>query len=139
MCSSVRAKYIGRSAATVLAVKLGLSRSIPETWVTVSSRGDLGQYGLALAPTGYCPPPGSLKIRLADIGLLQRLVMVAVILHGALASSAYAHHSHFYDQCTLDTARGRQFQLAVVAERIHSELRRQVVRRVSAGYHVEFG
>ena len=28
-----------------------------------------------------------------------RLVMLAVILHAALTASAYAHHSHFYDEC----------------------------------------
>jgi hypothetical protein len=37
----------------------------------------------------------------------QRLVMLAVILQVALASSAYAHHSHFYDQCKSITLEGR--------------------------------
>ena len=37
----------------------------------------------------------------------QRLVMLAVILHVVLTSSAYAHHSHFYDQCRSITIEGR--------------------------------
>jgi hypothetical protein len=37
----------------------------------------------------------------------QRLVMLAVILDAALTSSAYAHHSHFYDQCMSITIEGR--------------------------------
>ena len=37
----------------------------------------------------------------------QRLVKLTVILHVALASSAYAHHSHFYDQCKSITIEGR--------------------------------
>ena len=37
----------------------------------------------------------------------KRLVMLAVILHEALVSSAYAHHSHFYDQCKSITIEGR--------------------------------
>jgi hypothetical protein len=39
--------------------------------------------------------------------LRQTLVMLAVILHVALASSAYAHHSHFYDECKSLTIEGR--------------------------------
>jgi hypothetical protein len=39
--------------------------------------------------------------------LLQRLVLLAVILYVALASAAYAHHSHFYDQCKSITIEGR--------------------------------
>jgi Family of unknown function (DUF6152) len=39
--------------------------------------------------------------------MLQRVVMQAVILHVALASSASAHHSHFYDQCKSITIEGR--------------------------------
>jgi hypothetical protein len=34
-------------------------------------------------------------------------MMLAVILQVALASSAYAHHSHFYDQCKSITIEGR--------------------------------
>jgi hypothetical protein len=37
----------------------------------------------------------------------QRLVMLVVMLHVALASSAHAHHSHFYDQCKSITIEGR--------------------------------
>ena len=33
--------------------------------------------------------------------------MLAVILHVGLASFAYAHHSHFYDQCKSITIEGR--------------------------------
>jgi hypothetical protein len=39
--------------------------------------------------------------------MLQKLAMLAVILHVAVASSAYAHHSHFYDQCKSITIEGR--------------------------------
>ena len=35
------------------------------------------------------------------------LVMLAVILAVALVPSAYAHHSHFYDQCKSTTIEGR--------------------------------
>ena len=35
------------------------------------------------------------------------LVMLAVILPVALTPSAYAHHSHFYDQCKSTTIEGR--------------------------------
>jgi Family of unknown function (DUF6152) len=37
----------------------------------------------------------------------KRSVMLAVILHVSLASFAYAHHSHFYDQCKTITIEGR--------------------------------
>ena len=37
----------------------------------------------------------------------KRLVMLAVILLVTLGSSAYAHHSHFYDQCKSITIEGR--------------------------------
>ena len=37
----------------------------------------------------------------------QRLAMLAVILHVALGSSAYAHHSHFYDECKSIGIEGR--------------------------------
>ena len=39
--------------------------------------------------------------------MLLRLVMSAVVLLVALASSSYAHHSHFYDQCKSITIEGR--------------------------------
>ena len=37
----------------------------------------------------------------------QRLAMLAVVLHVALGSSAYAHHSHFYDECKSIGIEGR--------------------------------
>lgn len=40
-----------------------------------------------------------------------RLVKLTAILHAALASSAYAHHSHFYDQCKSITIEGRVEQV----------------------------
>jgi hypothetical protein len=39
--------------------------------------------------------------------MLQRLVTLTVILNAAVASSADAHHSHFYDQCKSITIEGR--------------------------------
>jgi uncharacterized glyoxalase superfamily protein PhnB len=36
-----------------------------------------------------------------------RLAMLAVILYAALGSFAYAHHSHFYDECKSTTIEGR--------------------------------
>ena len=46
-------------------------------------------------------------MNLEDVGLFKRPLTLAVILHVALASSAYAHHSHFYDQCTSITIEGQ--------------------------------
>ena len=37
----------------------------------------------------------------------QRLAMLAVILYAALGSAAYAHHSHFYDECKSIAIEGR--------------------------------
>jgi hypothetical protein len=53
------------------------------------------------------PDSGSLKIGLEDVGMRTTLVMLAVILPVTLVSSAYAHHSHFYDQCKSTTIEGR--------------------------------
>ncbi|HVQ16514.1 MAG TPA: DUF6152 family protein [Vicinamibacterales bacterium] len=48
-----------------------------------------------------------MKMGLGGGRFAQRLVVSAVILHVALTSSAYAHHSHFYDQCKSITIEGR--------------------------------
>jgi hypothetical protein len=61
--------------------------------------------------TGYQAVGEIPENRLRGRGMQQRLVMLAVILHVALASSAYAHHSHFYDQCRSITIEGRVEQL----------------------------
>jgi hypothetical protein len=47
------------------------------------------------------------EYRLGGVGMRNVLVMLAVILPVTLAPSAYAHHSHFYDQCKSITIEGR--------------------------------
>jgi uncharacterized protein DUF6152 len=49
-----------------------------------------------------------LKIGLEDAGMRRTLLIVAVILPPiTLVSSAFAHHSHFYDECKRVTIEGR--------------------------------
>jgi hypothetical protein len=47
------------------------------------------------------------EIGFEAVGMRKTLVMLAVIVPITLGSSAYAHHSHFYDQCKSKTVEGR--------------------------------